>query len=659
MWLPETACDLESLSLLARHGIRFIILSPYQARLSRRIGTDEWEDVQEGKIDPSRAYLQRLPGGLEIAVFFYNGQISKAVAFERLLADGQDFAERLLGALPNDRQDPQLVHIATDGESYGHHHRFGDMALAFALDYIEQKGAADIINYGAFLERHPPRHEVQILENTSWSCAHGVERWRSDCGCRTGGQPEWHQGWRAPLRQAFDWLRDRLAEIFVEEGRKVLADPWLARDRYIEVLLDRGQERVDRFLSRQLVAERSESADVRALQLLEMQRHAMLMYTSCGWFFDELSGIETVQVIQYAGRAIQLAGLLTGNSLEEGLLARLELARSNLPEKKDGRSIYNQAVKPAQLDLVKVGSHYAVSTLFEQYNKTVPIYCYEIREEAHESLASGATRLSLGRAVVRSLVTRELAPIEYTALHLGGHNIAGAARAAMGGDAYDRLRRDAREAFELSEISELVKLVDRHFGSNTFSLRTLFRDEQQKYIGRVLADVVAGAEDAYVRVYQNSAQVMRFLAGLGLSAPAPLAVAAERALNHLLLAEMQSEKLNVSNLRRLLEDVREAQVRLDAEALAYAYQVKLESLAQMWLGRPYDLACMQQLVDGAELSAALPFEVNLWQVQNTFGQIRKSHLLEVEKRAQAQDSAAARWLENFNALAGLLWMRLE
>jgi hypothetical protein len=486
-----------------------------------------------------------------------------------------------------------------------------------------------------------------------------VERWRSDCGCHTGGHPEWNQKWRQPLREAMDWLRDQLAALFVEEGPSVLADPWLARDHYIKVILDRRDECVDEFLRAHMVPELSDTKVIRALQLLEMQRHAMLMYTSCGWFFDELSGIETVQVIQYAGRAIQLAGFHSREPLEDGFLTRLEMARSNLPEKKDGRHIYEQAVRPARIDLVKVGSHFAVSTLYEEYQETAPIYCYEIRQEAHESLAAGVTRLSLGRARVRSLITRESMPIEYAALHRGGHNLAGGARAALGGEAYEQLRAEAKETFQHMEISGLVKFVDRHFGAHTFSLRTLFRDEQQKYIQRVLAGVLESAEDAYVGVYRNSAPVMRFLAGMGLSAPVPLRVAAERALNHLLMAEMEAERLNVPVLRRLLDDVREGHVQLDAEDLTYAFQARLESLSQRWHSQPLDLDCMRQLVDGVELASALPFEVNLWQVQNVFNQIRGSHFAEAESKAQAKDSAASRWMENFRTLAGLLWMRLD
>jgi hypothetical protein len=300
-----------------------------------------------------------------------------------------------------------------------------------------------------------------------------------------------------------------------------------------------------------------------------------------------------------------------------------------------------------------------VSTLYQDYQETAPVYCYEIHQEAHESHASGTTRLSLGKARVRSLLTRESIPIEYAALHLGGHNLAGGARAALGGDAYEQLRAEAKEVFKHMEISGLVKFVDRHFGAHTFSLRTLFRDEQQKYIERVLAGALESAEDAYVSVYRNSAPVMRFLAGMGIAAPVPLRVAAERALNHLLQAEMAADRLNVAEMRRLLDDVREGHVQPDAEELAYAFQTRLERLAERWHAQPWELDGMRQLVDGVELTSALPFEVNLWQVQNVFDRVRRGHLAEAERKAQERDSAAARWLENFKTLAGLLKMRLD
>jgi alpha-amylase/alpha-mannosidase (GH57 family) len=309
MWLPETAVNLETLDILAEYGIGFTILAPRQAQRVREIGNEEWRDVNGDGINSGMPYLCRLPSGKTINLFFYDGQVAQDIAFGGLLDDGKNFAERLTGVF-SDREEPQLVHIATDGESYGHHHRYGDMALACALHYIESGNLADLTNYAEYLEKYPPTHEVEIRENSSWSCAHGVERWRRDCGCNTQANPGWNQGWRAPLREAMDWLRDNLIPIYEGEMASYVQDPWQARDDYIkvilnrsarnEVILDGSVQSVEAFHSRHVIRELSEEEKVKVLKLLEMQRCAMLMYTSCGWFFDEISGIETVQVMRYA-----------------------------------------------------------------------------------------------------------------------------------------------------------------------------------------------------------------------------------------------------------------------------------------------------------------------------------------------------------------------
>src|SRR5215468_1974183 len=233
MWLPETAVDLETLEILVSFGIRFTILSPFQAKRTKTLRARVWKDASGAKVDPSMPYDVRLPSGKRIAIFFYDGPISQAIAFEHLLEKGENLSGRLLSAFSDTRNWPQIVHVATDGETYGHHHKKGEMALAYALDYIESNNLAKLTNYGAYLEQHPPTHEVEIIANTAWSCAHGIERWRSNCGCRTGGPREWQQTWRTPLREAFDWLRDSLAPVFEQRGSRLLHDPWAARDDYV------------------------------------------------------------------------------------------------------------------------------------------------------------------------------------------------------------------------------------------------------------------------------------------------------------------------------------------------------------------------------------------------------------------------------------------
>ncbi len=351
MWLPETAVDLETLDIMAGLGIKFTILAPHQAKQVRRIGASVWQDVGGGGIDTTRAYLVNLPSGRTFSVFFYDGSIAGAVSFADVLKSGDVFAKRLTDAFSDEKDQPQLVHIATDGENYGHHHRYGDMALAYAMRYIEANNLAKLTNYGEFLEKYPPTHEVQIIEKTSWSCGHGVDRWWSDCGDRTGAgsHPGWNQQWRTPLRNAFDMLRDTLAPRYEAKARRFFKDPWAARDGYVDVILDRSPESLKSFLSRYASRELNEDEKATALKLLELQRHAMLMYTSDGWFFDELSRPEPVQVMQYAGRVVELAQELFGGSLEDGFLKILEQAKSNIPELNDGKRIYEQLVRPAML----------------------------------------------------------------------------------------------------------------------------------------------------------------------------------------------------------------------------------------------------------------------------------------------------------------------
>jgi alpha-amylase/alpha-mannosidase (GH57 family) len=352
MWLPETAVDLESLEIMAMQGVKFTLLAPRQAAAVRANSGGQWEDVGGGRVDPTQAYLLRLPSGRSINLFFYDGPVSQAVSFEGLLDNGEKFIGRLLSAYSGERRRPELVHIVTDGEVYGHHHAHGEMALAYTLDEVESRGLARITNYGEFLDRHPPSHHVRIIENTAWSCAHGVDRWRRHCGCNAG-RGDWNQAWRAGLREAFDWLRDTVATLYERKAGELLKDPWAARNDYIEVVLDRSLESRARFKERQLLRAPGPSQETALWRLLELQRQAMLMYTSCGWFFDELSGIETVQVIRHATRVVELAKVLFGGEdLESQFLGRLALAKSNLTEQRDAAAIYEkQAKKPCPTDL--------------------------------------------------------------------------------------------------------------------------------------------------------------------------------------------------------------------------------------------------------------------------------------------------------------------
>jgi alpha-amylase/alpha-mannosidase (GH57 family) len=654
MWLPETAVDLETLDILAQHGIKYTVLSPYQARRMRGIGARNWRDTSGGRIDPSVAYRVRLRDGRWINVFFYDGPISRAVAFEGLLASGERFADRLLGVFSDEREGPQLVHIATDGETFGHHHPYGDMALAYALNYIEAKNSVKLTNYGEFLEAHPPIHEARIFENSSWSCPHGVERWRSDCGCNSGGHEGWNQKWRAPLREALDWLRDTINASFGRTGKELFKDPWAARNDYIDVILDRAREAVQRFLDSHATGPLSSDQSVSALKLMELQRHLMLMYTSCGWFFDDLSGIETVQVIQYAARAIQLAEEIFMQPYEARFIELLEKAESNVPAHKNGAVIFEKFVRPAAIDLPKVGAHYAVSSLFEPYNHETKIYCYTVDPQDYKVLNEGKTRLALGRAEITSEITWESAQISFGVLHLGDHNLSGGVRKFLGEAEYEAMVKEINASFERGDLAERLRIVDEHFGSATYTLKLLFRDQQQHILRLILQSALAEAEAAYRRIYERGAPLMRFVASLGMPQPDRFQIAAKFTLNSELMRLLETEKLDADQIRTLLDEMRRAGVVFDEAALEFAVRRNLEKLATAFLENPDDIQRLQEFETTSDVAAMLPFKVRLWQPQNVFHEVLQRRSAEFRTRAAAGDAFAQEWLKSFLALGAKL-----
>ncbi len=659
MWLPETAVDLESLDILAEHGIRFTILAPHQAARFRPIGASKWQDVAGAKIDPTMAYALSLPSGRKIGLFFYDGPISRAVAFERLLRSGESFAQRLLGAFSDKRTWPQMVHIATDGETYGHHHRFGDMALAYAQDHIQSQNLARLTNYGEYLEKCPTTHEVEIFESTSWSCNHGVERWRSDCGCHSGAHPEWHQAWRKPLREALDWLRDTIAQAYEARGGSLLKDPWEARNEYIRVILDRSNENMESFMRQHGVRALNEAETITALKLLELQRHAMLMYTSCGWFFDDLSGIETVQVMQYAGRVAQLAQQLFADEIEPRFLGLLEKAKSNVPDHGNGRRIYERFVTPAVLDLETVGAHYAMSSLFEDYAEQTSIYCYSVDQGDYQISEAGRAKLVVGRATVVSKITRESANQCFAVLHMGDHNLNCGIKGYEGEETYQALVREAFEAFAGADFAETLRLLDSHFGASTYGIKSLFRDEQRKILDIVLETTLADTEAIYRQVYESNAPLMRFLRDSGIPPPKALSSAAEMVLNASLRSAFENEEFSLELINTLLEEISLTGVTLDTDTLEFALRRSLERLAEQLSANPRDIGLLQNLEAGVNLIGSLPFQVNLWKVQNFCYGLLEEVYPDLRGRAEQGDESAREWTEHFTVLFDKLSIHVE
>ncbi|MGA7923592.1 MAG: DUF3536 domain-containing protein [Thermoplasmata archaeon] len=662
LWLPETAVDIPSLELLAEQNIRFTLLAPDQARRIRPTGATEWSDVTGARVDPTTAYRIPLPSGKSIAAFFYDGPVSHAIAFEKLLDDGNRFADRLIGTfLPQGdsrRPWPQLVHIATDGESYGHHHRHGDMALAFALDKIESAGSAHLTNYAEYLDRCPPTFDAEIIENTSWSCAHGVERWRSNCGCSSGLHPGWSQTWRGPLRAALDFLRDALREPFETKARTYLHDPWAAREAYIDVLLDSSEASRHAFLSKQAIWELTGDDRTTVWKLMELQRHLQLMYTSCGWFFDEISGIEAAQVLDYAGRALQLAEQLFGQSFEPEFLDRLKQAPSNIPEYGNGAQVFEKIVRPTVVDLYKVCAHYAVNSLFEPYGPTSKVYCYDVQSLEHVRERAGRVRLSVGVARVTSEVTFESEVLTWGVVHFGDLNLSGGVRSFRGAEAYGELRREAESRLNAGDIAGAVAIMSTRFDGLTYSLRSLFRDEQRRAVDEILRAEFAEWQHTLRRIYEANAPLMRFLVEQDIPLPKPFSTATEFTVNADLKNALDHVPPDLLEVTRALEEAKRWDIALDAPELGRSSQHLLERLVQELTQDPLDVERVRQLADAVGMVRELPFPTELGKAQNGAYALAQNLLPSQVQAASAGDENAHRWVEQFRRAAERLQIRL-
>ena len=650
MWLAETAVDTETLEVLARHGIKFTILSPFQANRTRELGKKSWRDVNGAKIDPTRPYLCRLPSKQSIVLFFYDAPVSQAVAFEQLLDGGEKFAGRLTSAFNDQRNWDQLVHIATDGESYGHHHRYGEMALAYALHHIESNHLARLTVYGEYLEKYPPTQEVQIHEKSAWSCSHGVGRWMENCGCNSGGHAGWTQEWRTPLRQALDWLRDQLAPEFEQKAREYLKDPWAARNDYISVILDRSDENFGGFMERNASRELNEQEQVVVIKLMEMQRHAMLMYTSCGWFFDEVSGLESVQVVQYAARAMQIAKDVLQKDFEEGFLNLFQNAKSNIPENCDGRCIYDKFVKPAMVDWDSVAAHYGVTSIFQTRDKQAKIFLYEFEDVEHEVLSAGRAKLSMGTAKLRFDVTRETAVRSYAVLYLGEHNLSGAVGSFANPEAYQQMTAELKEAFNRGDFPETIRLMDRHFGRSTYSLKCLFKDDQRRILDDILRSTREDLETRFRDIAERYTPLMKFLRDMRVPLPDGLELASNYSLRMDIGQEFAAEMPNAERLKALVQEAKDRNVNVWDEYLNYAVKNRMEALLEKIAREPGDPEFTEQVAGVAGVVQSIPLDMNWWRVQHTFWKTLQNTVPEFQERARHGDEHARRWLEQFRNL---------
>jgi alpha-amylase/alpha-mannosidase (GH57 family) len=620
-WLPETAADSASLAALAEEGIRYTVLSPYQAVRVRPPG-GAWQDARDARFDPTRPYRVQA-GGREVVVFFYDGHIARDLAFGDALASPAALIERLAGGFDAGRGHDEILTIAFDGETLGHHKKGGDEVLAAAVRALARRTDLELVNLGQALDRIPAEWEAEIVEGSSWSCAHGVERWRSDCGCNTGGGPGWHQKWRAPLRAALDALRDRLDAVYEREAVRLFQDPWRARDHYVELVLDPERREASEVLSREAGRPLSPDEEVRALRLLELQRHALLMYTSCGWFFSELSGIETVQVLKYAARAIQLARDLVGMDLEPSFEAALAAAPSNDPQRADGRRVYRELVKPSVVSLEGVGAHLAIASSVRPVPDAGRTFCYQFKLEGRRAAQSGKVAAAIGRLQLEHLLTRERLDALYCVLHFGEADFRCGLAPYRGPEHLAEVETVLLARSHDQSLAHLLRDVDRYFPGRDYGLRDLFLDERRRVAEMLLEGAMQRYEDDYLEIFEDNRRLMDFLVEIDSPIPGPLRVAADVTLTRRVLritGAVRSGELSLADAERELFGATATARRLGAHLHLASVRREVDAavlrLLEEFVSGRAAAERAAELARVLDLARHLGLELDQWNVQN-------------------------------------------
>lgn len=564
IWLAETAVDYPTLEALVDEGFRFTILAPSQVQRCRPLPTKnepspDWHEVGGGQIDPTRPYRCYLdsthPNGSRryIDVFFYDGPISRDMGFNDVLGSSQHFAGRIGQAVRGDHRPSQIIGVATDGETFGHHKGGAEKTLAYAVTKEFPGWGWTVTNFAHYLSCTPPTWEAELKPVTAWSCSHGVDRWQDDCGCGGGGQ--WHQKWRRPLREALNWLRDELMDVFEVNGARFFRDPWAARDGYVHVIRQRTEKSRQEFFTAYQSHELMDSEKVEALRLLEMQHHTLLMYTSCGWFFDEVSRPEGTQILRYAARAIELAGEVTGLELESQFIERLEPGLSNVPQFYNAAGVYRQLAIPSQVSLEQVAAHYAMSSLFTPYQQEQRLYCYTIHQQDYQVQRMGPLSLAVGRLQIMSDVTGDRSDLSFAVLHLGGWDFHCCVNGFRRRLDYQRAKESVLAAFTSASSAQVILAMNATFGDHAYNLQTLFTEERHRIMQLLSRDTLQRLDQLYSQVYRNNYGLIKAFHRDGLPVPQELQVAAEvairhRALESLRLLEQDTSDLNGGPLHR-------------------------------------------------------------------------------------------------------------
>ena len=615
MWLAETAVDTETLEILAENDIKYTILAPRQGKAFRKLKDENWTECAHDNIDPRNAYQCLLPSGKSIVLFFYDGGIAQSVAFNGLLNDGNLFAKKMASVF--DQNDtPQLSHIATDGESYGHHHQFGEMALAACFDSLMNNEKICLTNYGQFLAENPPLYEAQIHENSSWSCVHGVERWRADCGCHTGGKPSWNQKWRKPLREILDDLRDQLIPVYENQTLTLLKDPWAARNDYIQVILHRKSATISSFFEKHSLKPLLPEERIKLLRLLEMQRHALLMFTSCGWFFDEISGLETDQILQYAHRAMHYAEQVTSHKFRDEFLLTLTKIPSNVYD--NGSISYHKNVIPAAVSLERVGMHYAASSLFEDYPEELSLFSYKMKSLNFNRWKSGTHSIAAGRTMIISQTTYTEKEFAFAVIYLGQYNLFGQISLDMPADKFEKMTAKIDAAIKGTDLGRVIGIMQDYCGGERFSFWHLFRDEKRKIISQINQKSLKSVEYTFRGMYQETYPLMLGLKEIDMPIPSPFKDTAAYIYNLEFKNLLLAKEMDLVKLKSVLQIMKEWDFELveKPEIIHLANNKIYSCLVTLSQADKKVEALCSDLITFLTTLLSMPLALNLWRSQN-------------------------------------------
>jgi alpha-amylase/alpha-mannosidase (GH57 family) len=653
MWLPETAVNYVTLQILIEHGMSYLILSPFQALRVRSFASKKWMDVSQGKIDttqPYRCFLRDRSGkkllDQYIDIFFYDGVISREIAFGELLQDGNRFCQRFVQAFRKEKKGPQLIHVSTDGETYGHHKKFGEMALAYALSKGLTAQGFKVLNYGAFLKRFPPVYEVEIDEGprgegSAWSCSHGVGRWKEDCGCSTGGQPGWNQRWRGPLREALNLLRDDLGILFEKEGENIFRDPWEARKGYIDVIMDRSPESIQKFFERFGRQGLEEKGRIKGLKLLEMQRHALRMFTSCGWFFSDLAGLETQLILQHAARAIQLSEEFSNQEIERRFLQVLSQGQSNLPEMRDGLQIYEQLVKPKQVSLEQVVNHYAFSSLLDADEKEKRIFCFRAKGIENERIEKDGRSLLLGKVRVISDIIPESKEFFFGLIFSKGRLPQNWISEDRGTLDFNTLKQKGVDAFEKGR-EELKEVLAFLLGNQIYTIRDILKEERAEIFRKFVQEEIGETFRIYAEIFNRTKPTIEILTGERMEIPYEICAAAEITLSHRLLQEVRQLREDLGSplakgaIEQIVEESKRYGCRLRKEeslvVLNELLKEKMECLRRTKCSDlPAQEGLIQEIIILLDLSKKWDFALDLWEAQDLMHEILDESIKNLEE----------------------------